>query len=292
VVGGGRAFVEAELRAARLEAELASLDERAPDELAQALVEAERAGRPVIVVAGGPPVVPHAPEALQVLAADLRHPEALRALFAALASPPTELAGRALPRPADKALAERVRGEVDTTLSDHDAKRLLKAWGVKVTRQAPTSTPTGAVKLARQIGLPVALVAGDDARTADSLPQVRQIAALMLHAVDGAAPSVMVRERFPEAPRTHARVVAEKGLGLTMRVGEACALVPLSPSDAQALAAATPARRAAVERAVAELLGRIAACAAAENALFDLELYVGPEPAVVSARGELRRSPA
>jgi hypothetical protein len=139
------------------------------------------------------------------------------------------------------------------------------------------------------IGVPCLLVVGDQIREADSPAEVRRIAALMLQQIEGPLPSVMVRERFAEAPRARVKVVVEKGLGLTLRVGEACALAPLTRLDAQTLAAATPARRAADLRATAELLGKIAACAAAENALFELELFVGAEPAVLSAAGELRR---
>jgi hypothetical protein len=106
--------------------------------------------------------------------------------------------------------------------------------------------------------------------------------------------SVMVREHFPEVPRVRIRIVGEKGLGLTLRIegadsADACALLPLTRADASALASATPARRAADQRAVADLLGRIAACAIAEDAVLELELFVGAEPAVLSASGTLRR---
>ena len=99
----------------------------------------------------------------------------------------------------------------------------------------------------------------------------------------------MVRERFPEVPRARMRVAAEKGLGATMRVGAACALLPLTRADSLALAAATPARRAADQRAVAELLTKISACAVEEEATLEIELYVGAEPAVLAATGELKR---
>jgi hypothetical protein len=304
VVGGGRGFVADEVSAAGLDAEVAAVDERAPEELSQAIASARGAGRPVVLVAGGPPLVPpgsaseppsssdeEAP--LQVLSADLRHPEHLRALLRALALPPVEQEDAARSR-VDKVLLEKVRAEVDRDLSDHDAKRLLKAYGARVTRQAPTGTPTGAIKLAKTIGLPVLLCAGDEERVAESAPDVRRIATLLLQQA-GELPSVIVRERFPEVPRARARVVAEKGLGLTLRVGapgappEVCALLPLTRTDGAMLAAATAARRAADQRALAELLARVSACAVAEGALFELELYVGAEPAVLKAAGSLRR---
>jgi len=111
----------------------------------------------------------------------------------------------------------------------------------------------------------------------------------MLQAVDGEAPSVMVRERFPEVPRVRVKIASEKGLGATMRIGAACALLPLTRADSLALAAATPARRSADQRAVAELLTKVSTCAVDEEAALELELYVGAEPAILGASGELKR---
>jgi hypothetical protein len=294
VVGGGRAYVEDEVRAAGLDAPVHAVDERDPEALVAMVSAAAGAARPIVLVAGGPPTSLAPVADAQLLAADLRHPEHLRALLVALAAPPVEPeSGRARPR-ADRELVARVRAEADTTLSDHDAKRLLKAYGVRVTRQAPTNTPTGAVKLAKQIGVPCLLATPSDERVAETAADVKRIAALLLqsfaeHHPAEQLPSVMVRERFPEAPRARVKIAPEKGLGLTMRVGAACALLPLTRADAQALATATPARRAADQRAVAELLGKVAACAIDEDATFDVEIYAGAEPAVLSAGGELRR---
>ncbi len=292
VVGGGRAYVEDEVKAAALDARVVAVDECAPDELDAAIAAAAAAHKPIVLVAGTEPEAwaraAHV-DGAQLLSADLRHPEHLRALLGALAAPPVESeSGRTRPR-VDKELAARVRAEVEGALSDHDAKRLFKAYGARVTRQAPTNTPTGAVKLAKQIGVPCLIIAGTEERVADTIADVRRIAALLLQEVDGANPSVMVRERFPEVPRARARIAPEKGLGATMRVGTACALLPLTRADALALAAATPARRSADQRAVAELLGRVSACAVDEEATFDVELYVGAEPAVLAASGELKR---
>jgi hypothetical protein len=285
VVGGGRAFVEAEVRAARLSAEVSAVDERRPEELMAAIERARAAELPVVLVAGGPPP-PISVELPTLLRVDLRHPEHLRALCNALAAPPPESDSATGKTRVNKDLLEKTRAELNGELSDHDAKRLLKAYGARVTRQAPANNQTKAVELAKQIGLPVLIVDGEDARTAETLPDVKRLTTLMLQS---SIPHVMVRERFPEVPRARARVVVEKGLGLVLRVGDACALLPLARGDAAALAAATPARRAADQRAVAELLARVAACAEGEGALLELELYVGAEPAVLTATGSLRR---
>ncbi len=300
VVGGGRSYVEREVALARLDADVTVVDEREPAELAGAVAQAAGAGRPVVLVAGGPPVaapLPAGPDEdgakPRMLWADLRHPEHLRALLHALAAAAVEPESESRKGSRiDKELLERVRAEVDRELSDHDAKRLLKAYGARVTRQAPSNTPTGAMKIAKTIGLPVALVAGAEERVAETLPDVRRLAALLLQQMAEAEvplPSVIVREFFSEVPRVRAKVAGEKGLGLTLRVGDSVALLPLTRADATQLAAATPARRASDQKAVAELLLRIAACAAGEDALLDLELHVGAEPAVLSASATLRR---
>jgi hypothetical protein len=296
-VGGGAGFVERVVEAAGLDATVLAVDERSTAELTRAIDSAAHDGRPLILVAGGPPSLPKTPaeDHLQLLTADLRHPEHLRALLRALAAPPIGPAADEDKRArVDEELLSRVRSELDREISDHDAKRLLKAYGVRVTRQAPTNTPTGAAKVAKTIGLPVMLVAsiGDDQRIAESLPDARRLATLMLQemaSAPDALPSVIVRERFPDAPRARAEVLVEKGLGATLKIGSTCALLPLTADDAAALAAATPARRAADQRAVAQLLKRIGECAEAEQVLFDLELFVGAEPCVLSAKGSQRR---
>ena len=304
VVGGGRAYVQREVEAAGLDAEVHGVDERDRDTLVSTVEAARTDGRPVVLVAGGPPplgeLAPKDDAPLLLVGVDLRHPEHLRALLRELAAPAVDSADKQ-PRPrVDKDLLERVRSEVDRELADHDCKRLLKAYGVRVSRQAPTNTPTGAIKIARTIGLPVTLAAppgtlADAERVARTQPDVRRLAALLLQELAEASsslesgPYVMVREHFPEVPRVRVRVQHEKGLGLVMQAPDAMALLPLTRADALAVAAATPARRSADQKALAELLERVSHCATSEDALLDLELHLGAEPVVVTASGTLRR---
>jgi hypothetical protein len=297
VMGGGRAYVEAEARAASLDAEVVAVDDRAPEAARAHAARADAEGRGVVVVTGSP--APSAESlttdgAAPLLVCDLRQPSQLKALITALAraAAPAPASGSARGR-VDRALVERVREESESTLGDHDSKRLLKAYGVRVTRQAPANTPTGAVKLARAIGLPVSLVGPQGARQATTLPDVKRITGLLL-AEDlppskaGDAPRLlMVREVFPDVPRARIEVTHDPNLGAVMKIGETCALLPLERSDAQVLAQATHARRATVERAVADLLQRISACAVDEKATFELEIFVGPEPVITEASGRL-----
>ena len=105
----------------------------------------------------------------------------------------------------------------------------------------------------------------------------------------GESPSVMVRERFPEVPRARVKIAAGEGPRRDHARGHGLRALPLTRADGQALAAATPARRAADQRAVAELLGKISACASDEETSFELEIFVGAEPACLAAAGEIKR---
>ena len=90
VVGGGRAYVDDEVRAAGLDARVVVVDERAPEELDAAIAAAAETRRPVVLVAGSHPAELPPVAGAQLLSADLRHPEHLRALLVALAAPVVE----------------------------------------------------------------------------------------------------------------------------------------------------------------------------------------------------------
>jgi hypothetical protein len=298
IAGGGEAWVRSELARYEIDAPVCVLDERDSDALASA-VAAVAAPRLVIVIGAGV-TVPAAPPDVRVVAADTSHPEQVSRLLKALGvelrrrvgGPTAAVIAGASVEPVDPALAARVRAESDGMLRDHDCKRLLKAWGLRVSRQGPTGTPTGAVKLARMIGLPAVIARGDEERVAETLPEVRRLAALLLERPDedggAGARSVMVRERYPDAPRARVRVATERGVGTTMKVSDAVALLPLDAAEAAHLAQRAGVRRTGDQRTLAALLIQLGACALAENATFEVELFVGGEPAVVRASGSLR----
>lgn len=284
VIGAGRSFVEAQLAERGLAwrvREVASIDELTP------------VASPVLLCGNGALPSRDDDESAVRIAVDLLAPGQLATMVDAIARRLAVVA----PMPAatlDRVLRDRVRGEVDVTLTDHDGKRLLKAYGARVTRQAPTNTPTGATKLARTVGLPVVIERHGEQRVAASLPDVRRETALLLEmplsdeeSRLGLSPSVMVRERVPEAPRCRVRVHTDRDLGPLIKVGEEVALLPLSDEEARRLATATQARRAGDQHAVAAQLLAIAACATAERATLELELFVGAEPMIVTAKGAL-----
>lgn len=298
VIGGGRDFVQAEVNDTGLKAELVSVDDFATAEIEEHLLQARGSNRSLVVVAETSDALArslierHQELAEYTITCDLRYPEYLHALFVALADP--EPSSESVINPVkpriDRELVDRVRVETDRELSDHQAKRLLKAYHIRVSRQAPTGTPTGAMKLAKKIGLPVTLVGSNqDLRQAQSAADVKRLSTLLLQSQTEHAPTILVREFFPEVPRVQVRVYLEKGLGLAIRVNDSFALAPLVRSDANLLAQATLARRAKDREALADLLLKISACATDEEATFELDIHLSPEPAVVSASGILRK---
>jgi len=157
---------------------------------------------------------------------------------------------------------KKLRGLV--RIGDHETKGLLRAYGIAHTRQVVATTPSMAVDKARVVGFPVEIKPyGNDvptelescpverAVTSDAL--VRRAFTSVLAAVGrpptGADSAVIVRETPPLGRDLAARVVRLSSLGWTVVLevnGQvAAAPAPLRQLDAQALAAAVVASRAA-----------------------------------------------
>jgi acetyltransferase len=150
-------------------------------------------------------------------------------------------------------------------IGEHETKGLLAAYGVAITRQAPANTPSAAVDKARRVGFPVEIKPwGHDVptelegcpveRAVTSDARVRSAFNAVLTAVgrpaSGAPDSqVIVRETPPLGRDLAARIVRLPSLGWTVVLevnGQvAAAPAPLRALDAQALAAAVVASRAA-----------------------------------------------
>jgi hypothetical protein len=153
-----------------------------------------------------------------------------------------------------------------TRIGDHDTKVLLAAYGVPITRQAVATTPSAAVKKAREVKYPVELKPwGDDlptepegcpverAITSDALVR-RGFAAVL--AAAGRLPTttqtsaVIVREPPPLGRDVAVQFVKLPALGWTVIVDApgapqlAAAPAPLRVVDAETLAATVVASRA------------------------------------------------
>ncbi len=278
IAGGGAPLVRDAARNAGLAIDLQQVDDEDPDDFTQA---AQTCGGEVLLFAGGTPP----PSARPTLRLDLHHPAQVRALLRALAE--LEPASTtALPPAAkvDRAYTESILEEAGTVLADHDTKRLLKAYGVAVTRQAPASSATAATRVAAQLDYPVDLIAehaegAPSVRRAHGVAEVRRIAAVMLQRV----PFVLVRQGFPASPRARLSIRRNK-LGWVAELGGEQALLPLRRADARVLAHA--ASEATDEAQLTELLLQVATAATAHQLSLEVELFVGDIPTVVAARSQ------
>jgi len=197
-------------------------------------------------------------------------------------------------------------------LSDHDVKRLLHAYGARVTRQAPVTTTTSALRVVGKLGTPVwvlpGLPPGDEVLRLTSAEakegvlcqtqaEVKRHTSLLLARHD----YVLLREVAPRGRALRVRTQVERGLGATLRIEpmtpqsddelSEAALLPLFVDDAQAVAseAVGPAGDADQIGALATLLGQIAACVDEQKLDGDLVVRLDDEPVVVHAAGVLKR---
>ncbi len=151
-------------------------------------------------------------------------------------------------------------GRFDRRLADHEAKVLLAAYGVPITRQAVATTPSAAVGLAKRVGYPVDLKpwGGDVPSELAGCPveaqletaaAVRRAFSAVLTGRTEPEPAVIVRETPPPGRELTARVEVLPCVGLTVIVeapghAPAAAPAPLRLADAQLLAASLVASRA------------------------------------------------
>jgi hypothetical protein len=314
VIGAGGDFVAVEAQRARLPPPLL-VESDDPDGLSAMLGQAGLDAE-LVILCGDPEVTAQVTASRPTLRVDPSQPERLSALFHAAAQRPLHAAER---KPlAVKPDIEKVNAlladlppplyvggsmVVDEPLSDHDTKRLLRGFGARVSRQAPANTVTAVLRVAAQIGLPVALVvpesalrsthAAEAAREAPatedhlcpSQADLKRQATLLLSRVS----HIMVREMFPEQPRVRVTVTQERGLCGVIRVGGEAALLPLLRGEARELAEPLGAQHDFDDKKLAELLGQISACASDYPVTLDLTVYLGDEPAVVRASGVLKR---
>ncbi len=182
----------------------------------------------------------------------------------------------------------------DRRLGDHEAKVMLAAYGVAITRQAVATTPSSATRIAKKAGYPVEIKPwGTDApseragcpveRGIATASEVRRAFIAVLGAIglpsgetEGAA--VIVRETPPAGREVAVSIVRVGVLGWTVVVevagaGPIAAPAPLRVVDAAAVAAAVTATRAGEPEpdrvALANLLRRASHLAVDQDARFE-----------------------
>lgn len=305
VLGAGTDFVAAEAQRMRLPAPVA-VDGEDREEVQRALAQASLDAELLLLCGPVELTAELQAPARPLLRVDPASPERLRALFQAVAQRRLPAAAgdrKPLPVKADAERLGRILADLppplyvgnsmvtEETLSDHDTKRFLHAYGVRVSRQAPANTVTAIVRIAAQIGLPAVLVApagegeGPGEHPCASQAELKRQATLLL----SRCPHVMVREHFPEAPRARLQVAAERGLGRVLRLGSEAALLPLLRGEARELAEPLGLLHDFDDKGLTDLLCRVSACATEQALALDLELHLSEAPAVVGAAGTLKR---
>lgn len=328
VVGGGSDFVSAEVQKARssppilLRSVELSDDAQATGQALRSSLEQVLREVPTALLCGPPALLAEHEPALMGLGSLVRvdpsQPERLRALLRALGGSPL---GRSTGE--DKPLAVRTEGERvqgvlatlppplyvggamvrDEVLGDHDLKRLLAAYGVRVTRQAPANTGTAVLRIASKLSFPIELLASVPpqsdvtelaaaeaaARTVcKTQAELRRQATLYL----ANSPHVLLREVLEPRPLLRVAVANERGLGAVLRIGkEDAILLPVGRAEAQALAEEVCAAQGANCAAeLAQLWAKLAACVGEHTLTLDLSVSLSDEPVVVHAAGVLQRS--
>lgn len=330
VVGGGADFVAAEVQRVRSTTpiQLHTVDPcetvaETAESLRATLEQAQRAV-PTVLLCGPSEILAEQQATLSglgsLLCVDPGQPERLRALLRALS-----VTLRPQPPVHDKPLAvrvepERIQGVLSTLppplyvggamvreerLGDHDLKRMLAAYGIRVTRQAPANTGTAVLRIASKLDFPVELVASvapesDVQALVTAEAQARAVcktqAELKRHAALflASSPHVLLREVLPTATSLRISVASERGVGPVLRVGkEDAALLPLGKAEAHSLATELCAQHGAdCEEGLAALVSRIAACVADHSLTLDLLVQLSDDPVVSHAAGVLIRMPS
>lgn len=158
---------------------------------------------------------------------------------------------------------ERQIEKLDTRAGDHEAKVLLKSWGIPITRQAVATTPSAATRVAKKAGYPVEVKpwGPDQLSERDGCPVERELytAADVRRAVANVAKAaglplgapVIVRETPPPGRAVSARIVRVGALGwmvgldVSGNLAPVAAPAPLRAEDAAGLTRAVEASRAA-----------------------------------------------
>ncbi len=156
---------------------------------------------------------------------------------------------------------DRQVAQLGNLAGDHEAKVMLKAWGVSITRQAVATTPSAATRIAKKAGWPVEIKPWSAEVPTEpdgcpvetdvyAAPEVRR--AFVTVAKDAKLPSgspVIVRETPPRGRELRARFERRGALGWTVVVdimgvpGPIAAPAPLRESDARDIARSVEASR-------------------------------------------------
>lgn len=329
VSGAGVDYVSSEVQKAQPRARLPvrSVDGEDAAALDEMLRQAGR-DADVVLLCGAGETVDGAAAPGPLLRVDPAQPERLRALLRTLSSPPPVHNDKPSRSKVDTARVEAVLADLppplyvggaevsDEVLGDHDVKRLLNAYGVRVSRQAPANTTTAALRILSKLELPVALLPAVEPNrdveqivAEESQSQVicatqaevkRQATLLLSH-----NPHVMLRETLPSAPLLRLQAGPERGLGMLVKLGPApsrspspiavweAALLPLPQDEAlrlcETLLSSNTGDAPCEAKELATLLAGLSTCLETHALTLDLVVLLAKEPVVLHAAGVLKR---
>lgn len=320
VLGGGADLVTSEALAVGLPAPT-KVD---PDdaEAVEAALQAAGRSAEVLVLCGAADLLPSAPPGVPTVKADPGQPQALRALLRAVATPAREPGDEAVAHAeSDAARVTAVLNDLppplyvgaasvsDEVLSDQDTKRLLHAYGARVTRQAPANTTTAALRIFGKLdgrayvvpglspdadGAALAASEAREAATCETQAELKRHVSRLL----ARHPYILLREALPEAPRARILVGPERGLGVVLRLSSArggaggweAALVPLLRGEARELGLLLGREHRCSPEGLETLLRQVATCASEHELQLDLVIYPADQPVVTLATGVLKRT--
>lgn len=179
----------------------------------------------------------------------------------------------------------------EETLSDHDAKRLLYAYGVRVSRQAPAGTVTAVLRVVTKLGLPVTLWDPTLSVSAlcTSVSEVKRHAPLFLNRY----PYLLVQEKQPDGAVDSLHVVREKQIGPVLYSKTQAVLLPVRKEEAMQMATTLAPSQFHAVSLLADLITQISACAEKEQVRsLSVDICLAEAPVVIRAKATWQREKA
>lgn len=235
-----------------------------------------------------------------VVCVDTLYPEKVRAFLRVLSRRPRGAGDLPILVKANESIVQAVleslppplyvgkRAQLEETLSDHDTKRLLHAYGVRVSRQAPANTVTAAQRIAAALSFPCVLVDPEEetewvCHTAAELK--RHVTQLLLH-----RPYGMVREFLSAEARLKIKVLHVPLLGPVMYANGRAMLLPLLRFESKAFLLESGMIPNSFVKGLVHILSCISSSILDQGMHLEAEICLAEEPVLVKAVGTLSRS--
>lgn len=175
----------------------------------------------------------------------------------------------------------------DEQLSDHDSKRLLRSYGVKVCRQAPAFNPTMAVRMGQKIGFPNVLMSQNNVLVLCTTPAQLKSHAIRLFSHQT---ELVVRESLPDAVELTVQVTYDKKLGNQVLWWDNVAvLLPLIQGELDLLADNQAKRYQGQFESLREFILNLSYAVTQQTCLGTIRVLLAQEPVVIGASLIIKR---